>query len=242
MVQAAGAGGSVPVPAPGRPLDGAHALVTGGHVGLGRAVVAALARAGADVAVTYPDDRPEAHDAARAAEDHVTRAGRAGLLLPADLTDPDRCRQVVADTVEHLGGLEVLVHALTGESAAAHLDDVRPAPWRRTWALLVDSVVHLTQAALPRLEGGGRVVVTAEAPGSGTHSPPLDVAGAGGALVAMSRSLARSLGARGVRVSCVVPVDGAADADVAAWYVRLASPSDEPASADVVLAGRGVPL
>ncbi|MFC5381612.1 SDR family oxidoreductase [Aquipuribacter nitratireducens] len=217
-------------------------LVVGGERGLGRSLVAAFARAGADVAVAYDDARAGSHDDARAAEDDVTRAGRAGLLLPTDLTDPQRCATVVADTVEHLGGLDVLVHAVTGASAAPTLADVRPDTWHRTWSLLVGSVVHLVHAAAPHLTGGGRVLLTAEAPGATVSAvPPLDLAAAGGAVLALGHSLARSLEASGTGVVCVVPLEGTDRAEVAATYVRLAARSGTGA-VDAVLAGRPVPL
>ncbi|WP_336922186.1 SDR family oxidoreductase [Aquipuribacter sp. SD81] len=228
---------------PRRPLDGDRALVVGGERGLGRHVVAALARAGADVAVAYDLDRPDAHDDAREAEDLVTRSGRAGLLLPADLTDHARCHQLVGDTVEHLGGLDVLVHVVTPEETAsgAAVRDVEPAAWRRTWALLVDSLVHTTTAALDPLAGGGRLLTTARPPAGARSGEPLGPRVAAAAVEELSRALAEQLAGTGTRVVCVVPAPGA-DVDlVAEGYVRLAAPGEGPAPAGPVVVGRPAP-
>ncbi len=94
------------LPGSGR-LDGKRALITGGDSGIGRAVAIAFAREGADVAISYlPDEEEDARTTARWVED----AGRTAVLLPGDIRDEEFCRQLVADAVAGLGGLDVLVN------------------------------------------------------------------------------------------------------------------------------------
>ena len=84
-------------------LTGRVALVTGGAVGIGRATVLALARAGCDVGVHY-------HSSAGAAEEtaaEVRRLGRAAHLLPADLTVEDEAKAVVDRLVREAGRLDI---------------------------------------------------------------------------------------------------------------------------------------
>src|SRR5512139_328085 len=92
-------------------LKGKRALITGGDSGIGRAVAVLFAREGADVAINYlAAEQEDAEETNRAVEE----AGRTCVLLPGDLVDPALCKELVAQTVEQLGGLDVLV------SNAAH--------------------------------------------------------------------------------------------------------------------------
>ena len=88
-------------------LAGRKALITGGDSGIGAATAIAFAREGADVAISYLEN--EESDAHRIIE-LINDAGRKGLPLPGDLTDPSYCRNLVAQAVEGLGGLDILVN------------------------------------------------------------------------------------------------------------------------------------
>ena len=88
-------------------LPGRKALITGGDSGIGAAVAIAFAREGADVALSY---LPEEQVDAEAIAEHVRAAGRTAVLLPGDIRDREFCRSLVADAVEGLGGLDILVN------------------------------------------------------------------------------------------------------------------------------------
>jgi NAD(P)-dependent dehydrogenase (short-subunit alcohol dehydrogenase family) len=88
-------------------LEGRKAIVTGADSGIGAATAIAFAREGADVAIAH---LPEEHDDADETLAWVHRAGRAGLSLPGDIRDEQHCEQIVASTVERLGGLDILVN------------------------------------------------------------------------------------------------------------------------------------
>ena len=88
-------------------LAGRKALITGGDSGIGRAVAIAFAREGADVAINY---LPQEEEDARAVVALIEQAGRKAVALPGDLRDAAFCRQLVADAVEGLGGLDILVN------------------------------------------------------------------------------------------------------------------------------------
>ena len=88
-------------------LVGRKALITGADSGIGAAVAIAFAREGADVAMTYLP--AETEDADAVAE--VVRAeGRTAVQIPGDITDREFCRRLVAEAVEGLGGLDILVN------------------------------------------------------------------------------------------------------------------------------------
>ncbi len=87
-------------------LEGMAALVTGGDSGIGRAVAVLFAREGADVAVAYLDEHPDAEETKAAVE----AEGRRCLLLPGDVRDPAFCRDAIDRTVEAFGKLDILVN------------------------------------------------------------------------------------------------------------------------------------
>ncbi len=85
-------------------LDGKRALVTGGSRGIGAAIAMALAENGADVAITYNKSPERANDVVAAIE----KLGRRALAVHADSADADAARRAVNETVERLGGLDIL--------------------------------------------------------------------------------------------------------------------------------------
>src|SRR6266481_387207 len=87
-------------------LAGRKALITGGDSGMGRAAAIAFAREGADVAINYlPAEEPDAREVMALIKD----AGQKGLSIPGDIRDEAFCRQLVAEAVRGLGGLDILV-------------------------------------------------------------------------------------------------------------------------------------
>src|SRR6202047_2533187 len=87
-------------------LAGRKALITGGDSGMGRAAAIDYAREGADVAINYfPSEEPDAREVIQLIKD----AGRSGIALPGDLREEAFCQRLVAQTVQGLGGLDIVV-------------------------------------------------------------------------------------------------------------------------------------
>ncbi len=99
-------------------LLGRRALITGGDSGMGRAAAIAFAREGADVAINYfPSEEPDAQEVMAI----IKAAGRKGLAIPGDLRDEAFCQRLVADAVQGLGGLDIVV-SNAGRQQAHELD------------------------------------------------------------------------------------------------------------------------
>ena len=102
-------------------LAGRKALITGGDSGMGRAAAIAFAREGADVAFGYlPVEEPDAKEVVEL----IQAEGRKAIPLPGDIRDEAFCRQLVADTVRELGGLDVLVSNAAMQHACHSLLDI----------------------------------------------------------------------------------------------------------------------
>jgi NAD(P)-dependent dehydrogenase (short-subunit alcohol dehydrogenase family) len=183
-------------------LTGRRALVTGASRGIGRAVAVGLAAAGADVALSA---RSEQQLRAVAAE--VEALGRKAVVLPADVTDADACRQLAADAVAGLGHVDVLVNNAGGSSYMGPFTDLRFSGWEKVMRLNVDSIVHLTQAVGRHMleRGSGSVINVASVAGL-TGTPTLAPSGASkAAVISLTKSLALEWGPQGVRVNALCP-------------------------------------
>ena len=129
-------------------------LITGGKR-IGAEIAKALAARGADVALTYNRSRAEAEAVAAT----VRASGRRAVLVGADLADPVACRAAIAQAVDGLGGLDVLVNMASLYRSRA-FDDLTVEDWDLSLAIDVRAAFLCARAAVPhmRARGGGRIV------------------------------------------------------------------------------------
>lgn len=185
-------------------LQGMKALITGGDSGIGRAVAIAYAREGADVAISYLDE--EEADAEETAA-WVEKAGRRCVRVPADLRTREACEAVVADAVEGLGGLDVLVNnaGYHWERDGDGLDGLAPEQVERTLRTNLDAVIWLCRAAGEHLPAGGSIISTSSIQAYDPSPSLLDYAATKAAVNNLTVNLAAVLGPRGIRVNAVAP-------------------------------------
>lgn len=182
-------------------LSGRTALVTGGSRGIGRAVGALLARAGARVAVNYLRDERSANSFVA----EIRAAGGEAMALAGDVSDPGEARQLVRDVVAAWGRLDIFVNNAgiwEEDSAGGGELDV----WDRTIAVNLRGAYLVTDAAVPHLEkSGGAIVFVSSTAGQRGEAEHSAYASTKGALISYTKSLAAELGPRGIRVNCVAP-------------------------------------
>jgi NAD(P)-dependent dehydrogenase (short-subunit alcohol dehydrogenase family) len=182
-------------------LDGKKALITGADSGIGRAVAVAFAKEGADVAFAYLDEVDDAAHTTTLVEDQ----GRQCYSYPGDLADPAQCRQVVAQAVDDLGGLDIVVNNVAYQQVVEDFAELTPEQWERTFQVNIHSFYHITHAALEHLGQGSAIINTASINGLRGNKTLIDYSATKGAVIALTYSLAQNLVERGIRVNCVAP-------------------------------------
>ncbi|WP_431245830.1 SDR family oxidoreductase [Leifsonia xyli] len=182
-------------------LTGKVALITGGDSGIGKAVAIAYAREGADVAISYLDEDDDAEDTAK----WVREAGRKALLLRGDVSDPQHCRDLVARTVEELGGLDVLVSNAAYQMTRESLEEIPDEEWDHTIATNISAFFHLTKAAVPHLKPGASIIGSSSVNSDMPSPTLLPYAATKAAIANMTASLAQLLGEKGIRANSVAP-------------------------------------
>jgi 3-oxoacyl-[acyl-carrier protein] reductase len=183
-------------------LQGRVALVTGASGGIGGALSRVLARAGADVALSYGGHQ---EDAEAVAED-VRRTGRRAVVLQADLADPEVPARLVEQARDALGAVDVLV-ANAGMGQQLPWDDVEPDVWAQTLAVNLTAPWLMARAALPAMveRGFGRVlfVSSVAALNGGVVGPHYAASKAG--LHGLMHHLAPRVAGAGVTVNTLAP-------------------------------------
>ncbi|MBB4933095.1 3-oxoacyl-[acyl-carrier protein] reductase [Lipingzhangella halophila] len=184
-------------------LDGTTALVTGASKGIGRGIAERLGQEGALVAVHYGTDEEGARETVRLVE----KAGGRAMTVGADLSSPHGVRDLVAGLDSAVGTdnpVDILVHN-AGIGASSGVAEITAEEYERLFTVNVRAPLFLTQALLPRLRDGGRVVAVSTGLTRVTTPALLPYAMTKGALEVFTRGMAAELGPRGITVNAVAP-------------------------------------
>jgi 3-oxoacyl-[acyl-carrier protein] reductase len=211
-------------------LEGKAAMVTGGGVGVGRAVALELARRGVSVVVNYSRSAQEAEDTAAECEKLGVRA----LSVRADVSDDDAVRRMAGQALEKFGRLDVMVNnaGVTRFIDHADLEKVTRDDWRYIFDTNVWGTFVCSRAAVPALrrDGGGCIVNLSSIAGVYATGSSIPYCASKAAINNMTVTLARAL-APDVRVNAVAPgfVDtrwwsGREDADAIKEFAAAAAP------------------
>ena len=185
-------------------LLGKRALVMGGASGIGKASSLALAKAGADVVLTYWTSSGEADDVVA----HIRAMGRRALAIKADLTDSAVAEKVFADAEAAIGNIDTLFTNMGGLIQRCRVADMPLSLWNEAMNLNLTSTFLICQAALKRMEprkSGVIVTMSSLAAFDGGGPGSVHYASSKAAVATFTRALAKEVGPLGIRVNGVAP-------------------------------------
>ena len=183
-------------------LDGRIALITGASRGIGRATALELAAAGAVIGVNYRSDAA----GAASVVGEIEAAGGKALALAADVADPEAAHALVARCEDELGEIDALVcnagitrDNLIARIGAQDFDDVI--------ATNLGGAFHVCQAASRRMmrRRRGSIVTMSSIVGIHGNAGQTNYSASKAGLIGLTKSLAKEIGSRGVRVNCIAP-------------------------------------
>lgn len=183
-------------------LEGRRALVTGAGRGLGKAVALALAAAGADVVVNYH----RSAEAAAAVVDEITAGGRRALAVGADVADETAVKQLLAETTEFHGGLDIVVNN-AGLVRDKYLNYMTLDEWSEVVDVCLRGTFLVTKHATRALlrSPAGRVVNISSVAGLAGDMQRANYAAAKAGLIGLTKTTARELARRGVTANAIAP-------------------------------------
>jgi 3-oxoacyl-[acyl-carrier protein] reductase len=183
-------------------LDGRIALITGASRGIGRATALELAAAGAAIGVNYRSDAA----GAGAVVDEITAAGGRALALQADVANSEEAAALVARCEDELGELDALVcnAGITRDNLIARIS---PQDFDDVIATNLGGAFHVCQAAARRMlrRRRGAIVTMSSIVGIHGNAGQTNYSASKAGLVGLTKSLAKEIGSRGVRVNCIAP-------------------------------------
>ena len=183
-----------------RPLAGRVALVTGGAKRIGREIALSLARAGADVALTYRNSEREAADTWGA----LGELGVRSMSLPCDVHQQASVEDAVASTIAHLGKLDLLVNS-AGDFASIPLEQITVEQWDAMFATNTRGPFLMAKAAHAALKAsGGRIINLGSLGGLRPWATHGHYCASKAALHMLSQTMAKAW-APEISVNCVAP-------------------------------------
>ncbi|KAJ1682145.1 hypothetical protein LUZ63_022635 [Rhynchospora breviuscula] len=183
-------------------LEGRKALITGADSGIGAATAIAFAREGASVAMSYlPEEKADADRIAGI----LREAGATVVQIPGDLRDAEYCRALVAQAVEELGGLDILVNNGGKQLFNEDLTTLTDEQFDATFKTNVYAMFWVTKAALPHLPAGSAIINTTSIQAYSPSAILVDYASTKATINAFTKALGQQLAPKGIRVNAVAP-------------------------------------
>jgi 3-oxoacyl-[acyl-carrier protein] reductase len=177
------------------------AVVFGGGRDIGGAVAIELARRGAQVALSYHGSNPDKVVAA------ITALGHKPYPQRVDALDMSAVRAFAVSSADQAGKkIDVLVNVVGGLVARKRMEEMDDSFWDQVMTLNLKSIFAMTQAARPLMNDGAAIVnVSSQAGRDGGGPGGIAYGASKGALMSMTRGLAKELGPRRIRVNAVCP-------------------------------------
>ena len=177
------------------------AIITGGDSGLGRACSIAFVKEGAKVVIPYYNETRDANDT----KEYIQKMGGECLLIKGDITDHDFCKQIVRETINRFGKIDILVNNAGVQYQQDSLDCITDEQFDWTMKVNVYGMFYLTKEVLPYLKSGASIINLSSVTTFWGEPQLIDYVTTKGAIVGFTRSLARNLALKNIRVNAIAP-------------------------------------
>jgi len=177
------------------------ALITGGDSGIGRSVAVHFAREGADVAIVYLSENEDAKKTKMLVENE----GRECLIIKADLKKRNDCKQVLKDCLDKFKKLNILVNNAAVQFPKDSIEDISMDDFDETFKTNIYPYFHLAKLSLEHLKSGDCIINTGSVTAYRGSNHLVDYASTKGAITSFTRSLAKQIADKNIRVNGVAP-------------------------------------
>lgn len=177
------------------------AIITGGDSGLGRAAAVAFAKEGAKIVIPYYNEHIDAEETKK----YIESLGGACLLLSGDITDKSFCKKIVNETLKRFGKIDILVNNAGVQYQQDELTSISDEQFDWTMKVNVYGMFYLTKEVLPHLKSGASIINLTSVTTFYGEPQLIDYVTTKGAIVGFTRSLARNLALKNIRVNAIAP-------------------------------------
>ncbi|ELK45594.1 SDR family oxidoreductase [Halobacillus sp. ACCC02827] len=182
-------------------LSGKTALITGGDSGIGRSVSLYFAKEGADIAILYLDE----HEDAAFTKQLIEAEGRKCVCINGDVGRADFCESAVEQAKKALGRIDVLVNNAAMQFPQGDLTAITNEQMEKTFRVNFFSYFYMAKAVLPHMKKGSSIINTSSVTAYQGNEQLIDYSATKGAITTFTRSLAKSLVGKGIRVNGIAP-------------------------------------
>ena len=177
------------------------AIITGGDSGLGKAAAIAFVKEGAKVVIPYYDEYQDAKDT----KEYIEKLGGECLFLSGDIADKSFAKQIVKETLDMFGKVDILVNNAGVQYQQDELTCISDEQFDKTMKVNVYGMFYLTKEVLPYLKSGSSIINLSSITTFYGEPQLIDYVTTKGAIVGFTRSLARNLALKNIRVNAIAP-------------------------------------
>jgi len=182
-------------------LKGKVAIITGGDSGLGRAAAVAFAKEGAKLVIPYYNE----HEDALYTKKYIETLGGECLLLSGDISNKDFCKKIVEEAIKRFRKIDILINNAGVQYQQDSIECISDEQFDRTMKVNVYGMFYLTREVIPHLKSGASIINLSSVTTFYGDPQLIDYVTTKGAIVGFTRSLARNLALKNIRVNAIAP-------------------------------------
>ncbi|MBE6144758.1 MAG: SDR family oxidoreductase [Firmicutes bacterium] len=177
------------------------AIITGGDSGLGKAAAIAFAKEGAKILIPYYNEHRDALET----KEYIENLGGICEIISGDIANKNFSNQIVNCALEKFGKIDILVNNAGVQYQQDSLDCISDEQFDQTMKVNVYGMFYLTKAVLPYLKPGSSIINLSSVTTFYGEPQLIDYVTTKGAIVGFTRSLARNLALKNIRVNAIAP-------------------------------------